>query len=204
MQPPSFLAGTKVSLGPVDSADTPLYARWVNDPSVRPFLNRPFPVSMDDERRRVESLIGAADAVGFSVRVKETSRLIGRAAIRGIHPVNRSGVFTIFIGEPEFRSQGYGREATALSAIYAMDILNLNRLELEVFAYNSRAVRTYEALGFAREGVRREAKFHDGEYHDAILMAILAREWRAGLRERLRASYLEAPAAEWPVAASSK
>jgi RimJ/RimL family protein N-acetyltransferase len=202
MQPPYFIVGRTILLGPVDGADAPLYAQWVNDPRVRPYLNRPWPASIEDERRRVESLIGATDAVGFAVRLKEDRRLIGRTAIRGIHHVNRSGVFTIFIGEPEFWSRGYGKEATALTTLYAFDVLNLNRLELEVFAYNDRAVRCYEKLGFHREGARREAKYHEGSYHDAILMSVLSSELGGGLRESLRA-YLDAsaPAEAWrPVA----
>jgi RimJ/RimL family protein N-acetyltransferase len=195
MQPADFLTGRRISLGPVDADDTPVYSRWVNDPRVRMYLNRPWPVSVEDERQRVLSLIGAPDAVGFSIRLREDNRLVGRSAIRGIHHVNRSGVFTIFIGEPEFWSRGYGTEATALTTTYAMDLLNLNRLELEVFAYNERAVRCYERLGFQREGTRRDAKFHDGEYHDAITMSILAREWKGSLRDRLRA-YLDTPAAD--------
>ncbi len=191
MQPATFLLGRKVALGPVDPDDAPLYAAWVNDPRVRPYLNRPWPVTLEEERGRIAGLIGAAGAVGFSVRVREDMRLIGRSAIRGIHPVNRSGVFTIFIGEPEFWSRGFGKEATALTTAYAMDFLNLNRLELEVFAYNERALRCYEGLGFTREGVRREAKFHDGAYHDAIQMAVLRRDWKGALRDRLRA-YLDA------------
>jgi RimJ/RimL family protein N-acetyltransferase len=195
MQPPAFIVGRKVVLGPVDPADAPLYALWVNDPRVRPFLNRPFPVTVEEERRRVEGLVGAADAVGFSVRVREDGRLVGRSAIRGIHPVNRTGVFTIFIGDPAAWSRGYGTEATALTTVYALDVLNLNRLELEVFDYNDRALRCYERLGFAREGLRRQAKFHDGAYHDAVQMSIVASDWKGAARERFRA-HLDAPAPE--------
>jgi len=187
MQPPSFIVGRTILLGPLDAADAPLYTTWVNDPRVRPFLNRPFPITVEEERSRIESLIGSPDAVGFAVRVRRDQALIGRTSIRAIHPVNRSGVFTIFIGEPAYWSKGYGTEATALTLLYAMDVLNLNRLELEVFAYNERAVRSYEKIGFRREGVRREAKYHDGAYHDAIQMAVLAKEWRDGLRDRARA-----------------
>jgi diamine N-acetyltransferase len=203
MQPVSFLNGRRVALGPVDPNDAPSYAKWVNDPRVRPYLNRPWPASIEDERQRVQSLIGAPDAVGFSIRAREDHRLIGRSAIRGIHHVNRSGVFTIFIGEPEFWSRGFGTEATALTTIYAMDLLNLNRIELEVFAYNGRALRCYEGLGFQREGARRDAKYHEGEYHDAVIMSILARDWRGALRERLR-TYLETPAADLSASVTSK
>jgi RimJ/RimL family protein N-acetyltransferase len=202
MQPASFMTGKRTVLGPVDASDAPAYAAWVNDPRVRPFLNRPWPASVDDERRRVESLIGAPDAVGFSIRIRDDQRLIGRSAIRGIHHVNRCGTFTIFIGDPDCWGRGFGTEATALTTVYAMDLLNLNRLELEVFAYNPRALRCYEKLGFQKEGVRRDAKFHEGGYHDAVVMSILAREWKGPLRDRLRA-FLDAPAVDISVDAAT-
>ncbi|MBI3448700.1 MAG: GNAT family N-acetyltransferase [Acidobacteria bacterium] len=203
MQPAVFIRGRKVTLGPVDPADAEQYSVWVNDPRVRVYLNRPYPQTVEEERRRVEGLIGATDAIGFSIRLREDGRLIGRSAIRGIHSVNRSGVFTIFLGDPATWSGGLGTEATALTMAYALDVLNLNRLELEVFAFNERAVRAYERLGFVREGVRREAKFHDGGFHDAIVMAIVSGDWRAGLRDRVRA-YADTPAEGWAEASSPK
>jgi RimJ/RimL family protein N-acetyltransferase len=190
VKPASSLHGRVVTLGPLDPGDSPTFARWVNDPALRPFLNRPWRISEEEERRRVETLIHAEDALGFAVRLREDRSLIGRASIWNIHKVNRCGLFTIFIGEPARWSRGHGKEATALTAVYAMDVLKLNRLELEVFAYNERALRCYESLGFRREGVRREARFHEGRYHDAIQMAILAREWSGGLKERFR-GYLD-------------
>jgi RimJ/RimL family protein N-acetyltransferase len=192
------MRGRNVVLGPLDPADLPTFTRWINDPSLRPFLNRPWPTNMEDERRRMETLIAAQDAVGFSIRLRENGTLIGRSAIWNIHRVNRSGLLTIFIGEEPVRSKGLGREATALTTVYAMDLLNLNRLELEVFAYNDRAIRCYEGLGFQREGSRREVKFHEGAYHDAIMMAILARDWRGPARDRFRQYLDHSPAAAEP------
>jgi RimJ/RimL family protein N-acetyltransferase len=58
--------------------------------------------------------------------------------------------------------------------------MNLHRVELEVFDYNSRAIRCYEKCGFKLEGRRREAMFRDGRYHDALIMAILREEFEEG------------------------
>lgn len=186
MQPRYPLIGRSVTLAPLDPADAPVYARWVNSPELKPFLNRPWEITEEEERRRVETLIESADAIGFAVRMKEDGALIGRTAIWNIHSVNRSGLFTIFIGDRSRWSKGLGTEATALTAIYAMDELKLHRLELECFVYNERAVRTYEKLGFRREGLRREAKHHEGRFHDAIQMAILESEWLNGTGTKMR------------------
>jgi RimJ/RimL family protein N-acetyltransferase len=47
------------------------------------------------------------------------------------------------------------------------------RVELSVRADNLRAARLYEKLGFVREGMLRDAVFVDGQFHDAIAMALI-------------------------------
>jgi RimJ/RimL family protein N-acetyltransferase len=49
----------------------------------------------------------------------------------------------------------------------------LERIELEVFASNTRAFALYEKLGFVTEGVKRRARKLDGQYDDNVLMALL-------------------------------
>jgi RimJ/RimL family protein N-acetyltransferase len=49
------------------------------------------------------------------------------------------------------------------------------RIELNVHADNARAIALYEKVGFVREGVARDAVFIDGEYCDAIAMAMVDR-----------------------------
>ena len=49
------------------------------------------------------------------------------------------------------------------------------RIELDVHADNARAIALYERIGFVREGVARDAVFVDGEYRDAIAMAMVDR-----------------------------
>lgn len=190
MQPERTVVGRAIYLGQIDRKDAPLYLRWVNDPRLQPLLNRPWEITEGEERDRVDTLVSADNAVGFAIHLRKDESLIGRSAIWNIHKVNRSGYFTIFIGEPTRWSMGHGREATALTTVYAMDVLKLNRLELEVFSYNDRAMRCYEGLGFTREGIRRESRHHDGVWHDAIQMGVLARDWKEGLRESF-ARYLD-------------
>ena len=56
----------------------------------------------------------------------------------------------------------------------------INRLSLEVFPENERARRAYEKAGFEIEGLCREAyRRPDGPYRDALLMAVLRRDWHA-------------------------
>jgi ribosomal protein S18 acetylase RimI-like enzyme len=74
---------------------------------------------------------------------------------------------------PAVRGRGVGRRL-AEAAIAAAKAQGAERIELEVFASNTRAITLYETLGFVREGVRRRARKLDGEYDDVVLMALMS------------------------------
>jgi hypothetical protein len=69
-----------------------------------------------------------------------------------------------------------GAEALRLVLAYAFGPLHLHRVPLDVFAFNTRAIRAYEKGGFQHEGRMRDALWWDGTPHDALLMAVLATE----------------------------
>lgn len=52
------------------------------------------------------------------------------------------------------------------------------RLELNVYTFNTAAIRTYDALGFVREGVRRSLVRVGGERWDAAHYSMLRTEYR--------------------------
>ncbi len=51
--------------------------------------------------------------------------------------------------------------------------LDLQRIELEVYADNAAACTLYERMGFEYEGLKRRVSFRDGAYIDGYSMAIL-------------------------------
>ena len=72
----------------------------------------------------------------------------------------------------EFRGQGVG-EALLTAVTDAALAFGFSRLELEVFGNNSAAIGLYEKHGFEVEGLKRKARFIDGEYYDIQVMARL-------------------------------
>jgi RimJ/RimL family protein N-acetyltransferase len=72
----------------------------------------------------------------------------------------------------EWRGRGIGLRLLN-AAIKDAFHRGLVRVELEVRADNVRAIALYEKIGFVREGVVRNAFSIDGQYFDAIAMAII-------------------------------
>jgi RimJ/RimL family protein N-acetyltransferase len=62
----------------------------------------------------------------------------------------------------------------SLVAQWGFQTLALHRIELEVLTSNERAIRCYEAVGFRREGVRRDAELYPDGWKDFLYMGLLA------------------------------
>lgn len=73
---------------------------------------------------------------------------------------------------PEVRGQGLGARLAA-AAIERAWTEGLERIELEVFASNERAIALYRRLGFTVEGVKHRARKLDGRYDDNVFMALM-------------------------------
>lgn len=117
------------------------------------------------------------NTIEFMLRTIQDDRLVGFAALHGIEWNNRSSRMAVGIGHPGDRGHGYGRDAVAMLLRYAFLELNLERISLEVIAYNEAACRTYLGAGFVEEGRLREAVLRGGKRYDLIAMGLLSREW---------------------------
>ena len=55
----------------------------------------------------------------------------------------------------------------------AFDEMNVQRVELTVYAFNERGQAAYRKAGFVEEGRRRDAIYTEGAYHDLVVMSVL-------------------------------
>lgn len=70
----------------------------------------------------------------------------------------------------EYRGQGIGQRLLE-SAVAAAAAHGLARIELEVYASNTVAIKLYERFGFVTEGLKRAARILDGQTDDLVCMA---------------------------------
>jgi RimJ/RimL family protein N-acetyltransferase len=117
------------------------------------------------------------DRLDLAVEDRTTGQCVGEAVLNDWNPDNRSCGFRILLTAAG-RGRGLGSEATSLITSYGLDELGLHRIELEVYAFNPRARRVYEKVGFVAEGVRRDALLWDGEWIDAVMMSLLENDPR--------------------------
>lgn len=188
-----MIYGNRVRLRAIERADIPTFVRWFNDPEVRQYILMFAPMSTTQEERWFESLQDRKDDFLFAIEAQVGDEWIhiGNAGLHRIDWKERLAVLGIALGEKDYWGKGYGTDATRAMLGFAFKTLNLHRVELEVFDFNSRAIRCYEKAGFRREGTRRESHFHDGHYCHAHLMSILQHEYLDGLAAENRKPMLD-------------
>lgn len=104
--------------------------------------------------------------------------VIGESVLNEIDVDLRSANFRIGIFHGTERGKGIGTWMVSTTRDFAFEVLQLHRLELDVFSFNPRAIRAYRRAGFREEGVRRDAVRNGDGYGDDVLMSILEDEWR--------------------------
>ncbi len=170
------LQADRVVLRPLAPSDLRRCVKWFSDPQIIRFLGRSNPVTLAEEERWFRDYERRADEQIFAIEVE--GHHVGNLGLHRIDRVHRKAEIGIVIGEASVWSQGYGTEAMHAALRYAFDVLGLNKVSLEVLEYNTRAIRTYEKVGFQREGVHREDVYKDGRFVNVLRMSILARELR--------------------------
>ncbi len=177
---PASIKGQLVALRHHQYDDLVAVRRWYRDPELARLTRYSLrPMSDEDIDRFFHTRLMSPEHVGYAITTRDSGRLIGSTTFSNLDPDNSSTLFHISIGEPDAWGEGYGTEATELMLWLAFERIGLNRVALSVFAFNERAIRSYEKAGFIVEGRHREAIVRDGARHDELTMGILAAEWRA-------------------------
>lgn len=176
--PVKFLEGAEIYLRPrqLDDADW-LYHSLNNDVEGRRLGGSPTASSREQIVGNIQRLAGDPSRISFSVVRQGDNALVGGVVLDQTDGRLRSADFHIFI-DAAYTGRGYGTEATRLMLDYGFGILNLHRIELLVFRFNTRAIHVYEKLGFVQEGTKRQSWYYDHAWHDTILMSMLEDEYR--------------------------
>lgn len=173
------LAGDLVLLRPVGVADVPGLLEMLRDPESMRLTGSH--LGPEPDARIAEDWYATRadhdDRLDLAVIERAGGGYVGEVVLNELDPVNRSCGFRICLVGPRAFGRGFGSEATRLALAHAFETVGVNRVELEVYAFNPRARHVYEKAGFVHEGTKRQALRWDGEWVDAHLMAILASDW---------------------------
>jgi RimJ/RimL family protein N-acetyltransferase len=190
-----MLKGQLLTLRAIERADLPRWCQFNNDTEVELASggDPPTPQSLARLEAEFEQNIGRGGKDGMTFAIEAHARptsddpaappppgiFIGQCALFNVNDTAHTCELGIIIGDKAYWGRSYGREAVRLLLDYAFRLRNFHKVFLTVQANNMRAIRSYEACGFAEEGRLRQHVWSNGQYFDLVYMGILREEWRA-------------------------
>lgn len=115
----------------------------------------------------------------FVIEVEEEAehRVVGTITFRNFNRVNRRCEVGMLIGDKDYWGRGIGTEAMQQFIRLLFTRYNVNRIDLDTFSDNQRALRCYKKCGFVEEGLRRQSFWTMNGYRDQIMMGLLREDW---------------------------
>lgn len=176
------LHGDRITLRPIVDADYRHGYRWERDPEVHHWAQGDYappdltfaqykahyapPVGTPGEADHFTIVVRPETVIGF-IGYFNADRRIGKVEVG------------IGIGEKAYWGKGYGREAMRLLLGYLFTEGGFQRVELDTWSGNTRAIRSYASCGFQVEGRLRRAELVEGTYYETVIMGLLREEWQA-------------------------
>lgn len=124
----------------------------------------------------------------FMISQQRDIELMGTISLTDIDLYNRLANLSIIIPRKHNHNKGIGSEAVFLVLLYAFETLNLNRVQIQIPAYNSLAIAVANKIGFKQEGELRQAYFDKNDYHNVIQYGILKSDFE---EKKMTGDYLK-------------
>lgn len=161
-----------VALRPAAAGDIDFLVALYADEAVRPFLAAG---GSYDRRGIADRLARDPDEGGLLVVELdgEPAGAIGWELRNRRSAIAHAGGVAV---HPRFRGRRLADEAARLLQHHLLRERGLHRIELEIYAFNERAQRHAERVGFVKEGVKRRAYRRGDEWVDSVLYAVVAED----------------------------
>ncbi len=176
-----MFVGERVNLRPMKKEDIELAVKYEADEDVTNnyFMGMNLFPTKDMWEKWYEGITKDDEDFSFAVENKE-GLYIGGCFTSWLNWKNRTTYIAVFIGNPDYRSKGYGTEALRIFLGFLFNELGLRKVKLNVFSFNKRAIRCYEKCGFTVDGINRKEVYRNGEYHDNLAMSITKEAFERG------------------------
>lgn len=174
------MKGKRVYLRALEPDDYKTSVAWRNDDEISGMLSgQKFFVSAENEKHWVADAVYNEKNVRLAVCTIEDDKYIGNVYLTDLNMVNRCAHSHVLIGDKDYWSHGYGSEALRLLMDYAFNELGLNRIEAGIIDTNIASLKMHEKCGYKVEGVKRQAIFKRGHFHDHTVLSILREEYES-------------------------
>ena len=112
----------------------------------------------------------------FIFKAVLADKVCGMSELGAVNIKNETGSLCRIFVDKSYRGKGIAELMIREVLEFGFEKLNLIRIELNVYSYNTPAIKCYEKLGFKYEGLRRKSTKYLNEYWDSCYYALLKDE----------------------------
>ena len=171
-----ILQGPRVTLRAAQADDVDARFALGNTPEIQAMFGADPKQVRDITREAAQAWVDSQMAEPHGWIIEVAGKLIGSVRIHSVNHADQRAQIAIGILDSQALGQGYGTEAMRLLAAYAFDVMGLHRLGCRVLAFNERATAAYVKVGFVQEGRERESACIGDQWHDDLIMGLLAQD----------------------------
>jgi RimJ/RimL family protein N-acetyltransferase len=173
------LTGSKVSLRELELTDAPSLFAMLTPEEVSRFISPP-PTTVEGFEKFIVWARAEREAgryVCFAVVPHDMTTAVGLFQVRQLEAGFATAEWGFALGSA-FWGTGLFIDGGQLVVDFAVETLNVGRLEARACVANGRGNGALRKLGAVQEGVLRRSFLKNGQFLDQMLWSILADEWR--------------------------
>ncbi|MCL2782292.1 MAG: GNAT family N-acetyltransferase [Actinomycetia bacterium] len=175
------LETARLRLRPLTAGDAEdMFANWACDPEVTAFLTWQPHASAKETREVLTAWVAHYDDPSYyhwTIESREAATLIGTVGVVGADAAIEMKEIGYCLGRPWW-GRGYASEALAAVIEYLFDDVGANRIEAQHDPANVASGRVLAKCGMRQEGILRDRQRCNRGIADAVMWAILAKDYR--------------------------
>jgi UDP-4-amino-4,6-dideoxy-N-acetyl-beta-L-altrosamine N-acetyltransferase len=186
-----------ILLRPVSAGDCAKLRDWRNSPGVSRYMYSDRRIELDEHMKWFDRMLSSNTMKYWVIVVDEAD--VGIACIYDINRDHSRAEWAFYLADASLRGRGIGRYVEYYVVSYVFEVLKLNKLCCEVFAWNDAVVRMHEGFGFVREALFRQHIRKGEEFFDVVRLGMLCEDWEAHRRraaQRLVSDGIEIPSVQ--------
>ena len=181
-----MIRGELVGLRALEKEDLIHLRDWRNLSHFRKHFREIRELSLNDQESWFNHLQQTRDKnFMFGIVRLSDGKLIGACGLLYVNWVIRSADYSFYIGENEayIDDKGWAKEATKLLLQYGFNNLNLNKVWMELYEFDSQKISFFmNEFQFAQDGILRDNCYEEGRFWNSLLISLLKKDYNLKLQ----------------------
>jgi hypothetical protein len=176
-----MISGNKIGLRAIERSDLTLLKKWRNNPALRKNFREVRELNDFNQEIWFDKTCRSSNDFMFIIVRLDDNEPLGAAGLLYINWINRSADFSFYIGfqDKYIDDDGYALEATKLLIDYGFNNLNLNKIWMELYEFDTKKNNFFQNhFNFKHDALLRQNCFEDGRFWDSFIISLLKCDYK--------------------------